>query len=133
MSDQIGKVSVLDASPFAGRSHDFRAFHSRAELAAAMTPFILFRSEGEPPLDARREISSRPSPARTTVSPLNARDVSRGNGLAPPDPNATRQTNSFPVSGTAASAARARGMPPGGASPRRPARNPLPNTLPAPR
>ena len=133
MSDQIGKVSVLDASPFAGRSHDFRAFHSRAELAAAMTPFILFRSEGEPPLDARREISSRPSPARTTVSPLNARDVSRGNGLAPPDPNATRQTNSVPVSGTAASAARARGMPPGGASPRRPARNPLPNTLPAPR
>jgi len=48
MNDQMGKITVVDASPFAGRSHDFRAFYSRPELAEAMSPFVMFDEASGP-------------------------------------------------------------------------------------
>ena len=102
MSDQIGKISVLDASPFAGRSHDFRAFHSRAELADAISPFVLFRSESEPPLEERLTPPESPADPQSVARPIssrppspNGRDTSRG-------PDAVRRSAPLPASSAAA-------------------------------
>ena len=102
MSDQIGKISVLDASPFAGRSHDFRAFHSRVELADAISPFVLFGPEVEPLPEARREPTAAQSSRQTVARPAASRAASpsseeNSHGTAP-----TRRSTPLTETGAAA-------------------------------
>lgn len=45
------KITLLDSSGFAGRSHDFSAVNSRPEMAEAIAPFVTFQDPAGPPID----------------------------------------------------------------------------------
>ena len=51
LSELGQKITLLDASHLAGRSHDFGAFHSRPEFASAIAPFVTFEDEAGPPTE----------------------------------------------------------------------------------
>ncbi|HBH50756.1 MAG TPA: hypothetical protein DDY91_02575 [Planctomycetaceae bacterium] len=77
MNDQMGKITVIDASPFAGRSHDFRSFYSRPELAEAISPFVCFEEPGRPTAPAS------PNPPTFSRKP-QATPVQKVSGKGPP-------------------------------------------------
>jgi len=102
MSDQIGKISVLDASPCAGRSHDFRAFHSRVELAEAISPFVLFRSEGEPSFEERLEPPVSQATPQSVARPVSSRGPSAGIRETSRSPGGVRRSPPLPATNATA-------------------------------
>jgi hypothetical protein len=132
MSDQIGKISVLDASPFAGRSHDFRAFHSSMELAAAIAPFVLFDPEAKQRSE-ERGTSSQPSLQPAVAAPTISHESTAHEGTKTSQTSSARHSHRPPVPGGAATARRVGGVPQRASTPRHPARDTTSNPLRLPR
>jgi hypothetical protein len=130
MSDQIGKISVLDASPFAGRSHDFRSFHSRVELAEAISPFVVFGSELDPPRDARRAASHWPSQPPSMIPPITSPASSGGGGGTSQGSPAARRPDSLSKPASPGTTRRTRAAPAGSSPQRRPTRDENSGPLP---
>jgi hypothetical protein len=130
MSDQIGKISVLDASPFAGRSHDFRSFHSRVELAEAISPFVVFGSELDPPRDARRAASHRRSQTPSMIPPITSPASAGGGGGTSQGSPAARRPDALSKPASPATTGRTSAAPAGSSPQRRPTRDENSGPLP---
>ncbi|RPI88833.1 MAG: alpha/beta hydrolase [Planctomycetaceae bacterium] len=83
--DQLGrKITLVDSSNIVGRSHDFSAFNSRPEFAAAISPFVTFQDAAGPPLEGSPV--QLPPGSDQFVPPLTSPVTSQGRPAAPRSP-----------------------------------------------